>query len=476
MRSARGLPSQPGAALLVSGLPAAGWRRWGMRVRLAVVRLLGLDLVIQVGVRERGHQIRVSSVIGLVTCVLFALFNLLTPGMEMLGLTEMAAALFLLAPAVVLSRFARWVDTAEAMVWCTVVLVSLALIHFGGVAGTGLFWTFMVPFVAFFLKGQRLGWWYSLAFAALVGVYVLGLAPVLEGAYPHPGAVVVQFLLALVFYTLVAAAFNQLRSHFEQQLQQRVEEKTRAEEEIRKALHQQQELSAMRSRFLAMTSHEFRTPLALILSSSEMLRCYSTRMPPYEVDKVLAGVEDHVLRMTQMLDRVLQVGKAEHQMLHFAPRRLDLHALMQTVLDEARSQAACTGCTLRSAWEALPRYAVADEALLRHIFSNLLSNATKYSPDGGEILLRGWGSAEVLHFEVLDQGIGIPEQAVPHLFDGFHRASNVGAIAGTGLGLVIVREAVQRHGGQITVQSTAGHGTRFSLSVRCPPDPLASGH
>ncbi|MGQ0712033.1 MAG: sensor histidine kinase [Rhodoferax sp.] len=473
MRTAHGLPAQLRAAMLPPGQPDAGWRRLGTRLRVALVRLLGLDLNIQVGVLERARQVRVSSAIGLVTCFFFSLFNLATAGMWVLGLTELAAALFLLAPALVLSHYPKRVDTAEALVWCTVVLVSLALIHFGGVAGTGLYWTFMVPFLAFFLKGQRLGWWYSLAFVAVVLLYLGVLAPLLEGAYVHPEPVLAQFVLALVFYTLVAAAFNQLRSHFEQQLQQRVEEKTRAEEEIRKALAQQEELAAMRSRFMAMTSHEFRTPLALILSSSEMLRCYSTRMPPYEVEKVLLGIEDHVLRMTQMLDRVLQMGKAEDQMLHFAPRRLELHLLLQTLLDEARSQAASTRCMLRGEWDGLPAQAVVDETLLRHIFSNLLSNAVKYSPDGGEILVRGWGSMGTLHFEVSDQGIGIPEQAQPHLFDGFHRASNVGSIAGTGLGLVIVREAVQRHGGQITVQSSTGQGTRFFLSLRCAHEPRA---
>jgi signal transduction histidine kinase len=109
--------------------------------------------------------------------------------------------------------------------------------------------------------------------------------------------------------------------------------------------------------------------------------------------------------------------------------------------------------------------------LLRHIFSNLLSNALKYSPQGGRVLFRVTADEEGVLLEVSDQGIGIPEDELGHLFESFHRASNVGSIPGTGLGLAIVRNAVDMHGGSLTVRSQAGAGSCFTVRL---PQPAAA--
>jgi signal transduction histidine kinase len=108
---------------------------------------------------------------------------------------------------------------------------------------------------------------------------------------------------------------------------------------------------------------------------------------------------------------------------------------------------------------------VYDEKLLGHIFSNLLTNAIKYSPDGGEITFKIYQRAHETVFEVSDQGIGIPNDEIGHLFESFHRSSNVGNIQGTGLGLAIVKNAVDLHGGRISVKSEAGRGTCFRVTV-----------
>ena len=106
-----------------------------------------------------------------------------------------------------------------------------------------------------------------------------------------------------------------------------------------------------------------------------------------------------------------------------------------------------------------------DEKLLRHIFSNLLSNAIKYSPMGGTVSFKVSTDASATLFEVTDAGIGIPPSEVAHLFESFHRASNVGTITGTGLGLSIVKNAVEVHGGTISVHSEIDHGTRFTVCL-----------
>ena len=122
-------------------------------------------------------------------------------------------------------------------------------------------------------------------------------------------------------------------------------------------------------------------------------------------------------------------------------------------------------CELRLDYAAETGQGLYDEKLLRHIFSNLLSNAVKYSPLGGLVLFRVRTEQDMVVLEVEDEGIGIPEDELPHLFESFHRASNVGTIQGTGLGLAIVRNAVDIHGGTIDVRSSAGSGTTFTVRL-----------
>ena len=242
-----------------------------------------------------------------------------------------------------------------------------------------------------------------------------------------------------------------------------ISERKRAEAELHRALAHQQELNDLRSRFVAMTSHEFRTPLATILSSQDLLKHYSDRLPPSEKQKVLDTIERGVHRMTHMLDRVLLLGKGEAHMLEFNPAQIDLRPLCRDLLAEAMAQHVGAKCVVLLDITNDPVEGWYDEKLLRHIFSNLLSNAVKYSPEGGQIRFKVHAQGDRTAFAVSDQGIGIPADEVGHLFESFHRASNVGSIAGTGLGLAIVKQSVELHGGQIDVQSVTGQGTTFTV-------------
>jgi PAS domain S-box-containing protein len=244
-----------------------------------------------------------------------------------------------------------------------------------------------------------------------------------------------------------------------------ITERKRAEDDIRAALEQQKELNGLRSRFVSMTSHEFRTPLATILSSAELLKHYDERLPAEERAELLQSIETGVHRMAQMLDRILLIGQSEAQMLEFRPRSMELVPLCEELAAEARARLPDAGFRLETDFSDAPPAGLYDEELLRHILSNLLSNAIKYSPGGGLIELRlGQQQGRAL-IEVRDQGIGIPADEIPHLFESFHRASNVGDIKGTGLGLAIVKKAVDRHGGQIAVASEPGRGTCFTVRL-----------
>ncbi len=192
----------------------------------ALSDLLGLRLEGAIGLDERMLHARTTAAIGTVVALAFSLFNLFSEGQFALGLVELGVLLFLLLPALWASGQAQHVRLSENLLLGATVLIFAALVVLGGIAGSGILWVFIVPFVAFFLAGQRRGWWFSGGFFATAAVYFLWLQPLLPLAYPYSATYAIQFLLALLFYTVTAAAFSQLRARFEQQLQQRVEEKS----------------------------------------------------------------------------------------------------------------------------------------------------------------------------------------------------------------------------------------------------------
>jgi PAS domain S-box-containing protein len=244
-----------------------------------------------------------------------------------------------------------------------------------------------------------------------------------------------------------------------------ITERRNAEDGIRNALEQQKELNALRSRFVSMTSHEFRTPLATIMSSAELLKTYGAQLPEDEQMELLGSIEAGVHRMTRMLDRMLLIGRADAQLLDFHPQDIDLQRLCVGCVDEARRQHSDAPNPVALTYDLPSPNGNFDERLLRHILNNLLSNAIKYSPSGKLVRLQVRAVGAHTVFDVVDEGIGIPTHEIPHLFEPFHRASNVGNIHGTGLGLSIVKKAVERHGGKVEVRSSQHNGSHFTVTI-----------
>ncbi|NEP02963.1 MAG: PAS domain S-box protein [Symploca sp. SIO2E9] len=237
-----------------------------------------------------------------------------------------------------------------------------------------------------------------------------------------------------------------------------------AEAEMRKALAKERELSELRSSFVSLVSHEFRTPLTTILSSSELLQRYNHKLSDEKKFNHHYRIRSAVLLMTQLLDEVLTIGKAEAGQLRCEPALMDLVAFCTEVVESmqigAKNQ---QELLLRVIGE--PKEVQMDERLLRHILTNLLSNAMKYSPEGKKIQFDlSYDYSEVV-FRIKDSGIGIPEEDLRKLFNAFRRASNVGTIQGTGLGLAIVKRCVDLHAGEIFVESEEGLGTTFTVKL-----------
>ena len=242
-----------------------------------------------------------------------------------------------------------------------------------------------------------------------------------------------------------------------------ITERKRAEEEVRKALEKEKELSELKSRFVSMTSHEFRTPLTTILSSAELLEYYSHKLSQEKKLTHLQRIQAAVKHMTGLLNDVLLIGKAEAGKLEFNGSALDFAQFCRDLVEEMQLTAGTHTIAFRTQGECTNAYL--DEKLLRQILSNLLSNAIKYSPQTGTVDFEVICKQEEAIFRIQDRGIGIPAVDRAQLFNSFYRASNVGTISGTGLGLAIVKKSVDLHGGQIAVASVVGVGTTFEVTL-----------
>ncbi|MCG2575450.1 PAS domain S-box protein [Dechloromonas sp. XY25] len=247
-----------------------------------------------------------------------------------------------------------------------------------------------------------------------------------------------------------------------------ISERRKAEQDILKLVVEQRQLNELKNRFVSMTSHEFRTPLATILSSAELLRYYGKRLPDEEKEQVLINIDAAVMRMTRLLDNVLVLGRADAGQLEFKPAPTHIAGFCRKLVEEV-AQAAMQGGhgspSFNYSCANAEDMVLVDEKLLQQLLGNLLSNAFKYSPNDQPVHFDVDSDDEVIRFRIADKGIGIPPEHLPKLFATFQRARNVGSIAGTGLGMAIVKRALDLHGGKITVDSAIGLGTTFTVTI-----------
>ena len=250
----------------------------------------------------------------------------------------------------------------------------------------------------------------------------------------------------------------------------------RVEQQMAAALARERELNGLKSSFVTMASHEFRTPLTAIVYAAEMLgSVVATSSDPNtsRCTKYVGIVLDGAKRMSDLMNDLLLLGRIESGRLECKPVPVELADFVRELKGELGGGQARV--VLRFAPD-LPAQALLDTTLLRHALLNLLSNALKYSPDTAEVMLAlSLEAADVdsvwLRFEVQDHGRGIPEAEQKRLFQDFFRASNVGKVRGTGIGLTIARDCTRLHGGELSFESRPEVGTRFTLRIpfRAPP-------
>ncbi len=245
-------------------------------------------------------------------------------------------------------------------------------------------------------------------------------------------------------------------------LRDEVAEREKAEQDVRRTLAKEMELNELKSKFVSLVSHEFRTPLTIIRSAAQVLQKYYSQIQREQVDNYLSRIVYTVDNMTDLMENVLFIGKTDSSKFTFSPKTVKVEELVQSIINDTKfnnnvSNEIVLNCSLSNAEFRL------DEVLIRQILLNLITNAIKYSKDDGKIVLSIDESAETLNISVQDFGIGIPDAEQGKIFEQFYRGSNVGIINGTGLGMTVVLRSLNLHGGKIEVLSKLNEGTTFKV-------------
>jgi len=249
-----------------------------------------------------------------------------------------------------------------------------------------------------------------------------------------------------------------------QQLVKEIELKNEKEAQLNIALEKEKELNELKSRFISTASHEFKTPLTAIFSSAELIQRYKSKWDESKLETYLERIKGSVTYLTKLTDDVLVVNKIEAGKVPFSPIPFNLKELIERVIEDLQIM---TNDNHEITFDYKPgsTEVVLDPKQTELMIYNLMSNAIKYSPKGGAVILSVESNNGELSISVKDSGIGIPKEDIPRLFETFHRATNTSNIQGTGLGLSIVKHAVNLHNGRIEVESSEEGGTLFNIRI-----------
>jgi len=235
-------------------------------------------------------------------------------------------------------------------------------------------------------------------------------------------------------------------------------------EQLQMKLAKEKEINDLKLRFFSLVSHEFRTPLSIILGSTQLLAQGISHGDPQKQQKNMERIQYSARLMTQLITDILTITRAETGKLEFNPSWLEIDSFCLNLITNLQLDTEQQS-KIQFSSEGRCVYAWLDEKLLHSMLSNLLSNAIKYSPSISPVQLKVINEPNSIIFQVIDQGIGIPLESQSSLYEPFYRADNVGAVSGTGLGLTVVKNCVDLHHGQIMVVSNVGRGTTFGIQI-----------
>lgn len=231
--------------------------------------------------------------------------------------------------------------------------------------------------------------------------------------------------------------------------------------ELANALEKEQEASNIQKQFINMISHEFRTPLAIIDGNAQILQRRVDTLDGEQIKKRSKTIRSAVSRLVNMMEGVLSSNMLKTGKLHFMPTNVDLKALIHELCDEYSDL--YSACLIRKEIDELPGQLLLDSKLITLVISNLLSNAIKFSSEKAEIIVRGYTEGGLIRIEFEDNGIGIPASEIQKIFDRFYRATTASGVPGSGIGLSLVKDLIDLHGGKVDVESTMGQGSKFVI-------------
>lgn len=229
------------------------------------------------------------------------------------------------------------------------------------------------------------------------------------------------------------------------------------------ALAKERELNQLQNEFVSMVSHEFRTPLTIIDATARRVRNKSDSMPPEQVEERMDKIRGSVGRLSNLVERTLDASRLASGKMKCEPTDLNIAQSVQDCV--ARHAEISPDWTVAFTNDGLPDVVRADPRLCDHIFSNLISNAIKYSGEARHVEVRGWQSDGYAWVSVRDFGIGIPAEEMPRLTERFFRASTSVGVQGTGIGLNLVKSLVELHEGAIRFESAVGEGTNVTVCL-----------
>lgn len=248
------------------------------------------------------------------------------------------------------------------------------------------------------------------------------------------------------------------------QLQVEISRQKELTEQLRLALEKEKEINEIKSKFISIASHEFRTPLTTILSSVELLKRFGLDIDKELYEKLTNRAVESVNSITGIMDDILTVGKMESGMDLFEPGWFNLELLCNSVIEEV-SDLHATKAIIQTNYQLEQDFYWGDSRLIKRMLQNLLSNALKYSSGKKSIVLTVSLDKIGIKIEVADKGIGICKKDLPYIFEAFYRGVNVGEIKGTGLGMQIVKFAVEKHAGTIEIFSKPNKGTTIKIQM-----------
>lgn len=249
-------------------------------------------------------------------------------------------------------------------------------------------------------------------------------------------------------------------TEYQQKLELMVEKRTL---ELDIALREERELVALKSKFISIASHEFRTPLSTIALTTGFIKKYKDIIKPDKLNEKLGSIEKEISHLTYLLDDVLLLGKGDAGKIEVNIAPVKVEFFKKLVKEVMKSCGAHHKLIYHQ--ELLSPTTLTSENLMRNIIINLISNAVKFSPHATEIYVSITCDKNDLFILVKDAGIGIPPAEIDSIFNSFSRGSNATTIEGTGLGLPIAKKAVELLHGKITVTSELGKGTQFNITL-----------